>query len=1003
MGSWLTGNSQSQNDPTPPATALRLQTSVQGRPVTILWGTQRVAANLIWQGAFTATQVIVGSVGSNNFIDHIFSKAQPIFQTDYSVSCVFGIGHGTLAVNGFFNPAGTSMLTNRAWNGTTAISIAALGFTIFDGSFAQNPWPYLVSAFSADAFSYRGTGLAVQANFNLGTSPDMPVLNWEAQNYIANYGPTGQDADAADVALDVVSNPIYGINFPFFRMDQALDDFFAYSIATGMVVSPIITEQISGQSFLADLFEALNSTPRWSSGRLSVVPWGDSAEIAGTIDSVTAQPYSIPPAAGTTYPTIQVASGTFISDAGVAGFTLAATALPAAGEYVVSRNGLYMFNPADGGTDVTISYTKATGAAYNPDIQPIYDLTADDFLANQGSLGMGITSNDEPIAAMRKRQSDLLNVIKSEFLDRTNNYDPVAIDFKDEASVVTYGKRPSSLKTRHLFALADAAQQSAALECQREQISCMYQVTLPPQFILPDCEDFLTISRAVMGLDRQAVRINEIQENSDGSLTFTLEEFLGTASAPLYGTQANNGTNMDFLQDPGPATDVVIFTAPDALAAPPTGQLTLVVAVSGISAIYGGSNIYFSTDNVNFSIVGVVPQTTMGILSAALPDAAGLDVTNTLSVDLAESFGILPASTHANADSGLPVCFVDNELLSYGTSVLTSAYNYNNTYLQRGEYTSTHSAHPAGSSFVLVDAKPFRMNLATSFLGQTVYFKFQPFNIFQGGLRDISLSPTVAYVVGSAVSRKIPVSAILRGIGTLRVTTTGPTGTSAVLAGSGALRASVVAPWHASAVLAAVGQLKASTTPPPQTFSAGATLINTTLSGGDLIAQHANTSLGGARNINYKSAGKYYFEITLDIVTTGVSGVCVLPSDQDYTTTHFGAAMYAPTGVIWASGGNSGASLGTVVSGNVIGCAADLDSGLAWFRIAPSGDWNGNPAADPATGTGGVNMNAATSASRAPSLVFGDTGSDGTEKGTANLGATAFTGSVPSGFNSGWG
>lgn len=949
MGSWLTGNQASANDPQQPATALRIQTSIQGRPITILWGTQRVAANLIWQGAFASRTVQVGSVGSNNWLDHIFSKAQPIFQTFYSTSVLFALCHGTVTAD---------TLTNKAWNGTTATTIAALGFTVFRGDFAQVSWSYLVSAFPTQAFPYRGTSLVGQANFELGTSSDLPVLCWEPQSDISGFGPDGKDANPADVVLDVVSNLYYGVEFPFYRMDQQLAQFFQYGPATGMVVSPIITEQVSAQEFLTDLFEALNSSPRWSSGVLTVVPWGDSAITAGAITTFTDAPYTIPPSVNNYNPQIQVGGGGFVSDGGVkyaAGGTpfvqVSTTTSPGTGQYFVTPSGLYQFSANDATVDILITWDNAATASYTPDITPLYDLTADEFLPNQGSLGSS-PSGDEPVAWLVNRQADQLNVIKYEYLDRANNYDPVAIDFKDEASIVTYGKRPSELKTRHLFTLPDAAQQSASLECIRQQIPATCQWTLGPAFILPDVEDIVTLTRPTMGLDRQPVRITEIQENQDGSLTFTAEVFMGTAAAPLYGTQVVDANNVDLLADPGPVSDVRIFVAPTGLANPPSGQIALMAAVAGSDTNYGGSNVYFSTDNITFNPVGIVPQCTMGTLTADLPDHSSPDTVNTLSVDLTESRGVIPANTHDNADHGLPPCIIDAEVVSYGDETLTSAYNYDLTYLTRGNYSTLHAAHVSGTSFVLINGFVFTMNVPDSLVGQTVYFKFQPYNIYGGGLPDLSTITSVPFTIGASV-------------GTFA-------GTS----------------FFSSFT--------------PTKFDTGATLINTTLSGGNLVAQHANTSLGGARSINYETTGKFYFEMTLNVVTAGVSGVCVLPSDMDYTTTDQGAAMFAPSGNIWAGGGFSGASLGAIVSGNVIGCAADVGAGLVWFRLGAAGNWNDDVGANPATGTGGFDMNVATTASRAPAIVFGDTGSDGTEKATANFGASAFVGTVPTGFTPGW-
>src|SRR5882672_7294189 len=55
--------SSSVNNPTPPATSLRIQQSVQGKGRLVGWGQTRVAGNLIWYGDFTATAVNSGGGG----------------------------------------------------------------------------------------------------------------------------------------------------------------------------------------------------------------------------------------------------------------------------------------------------------------------------------------------------------------------------------------------------------------------------------------------------------------------------------------------------------------------------------------------------------------------------------------------------------------------------------------------------------------------------------------------------------------------------------------------------------------------------------------------------------------------------------------------------------------------------------------------------------------------------------------------------------------------------
>jgi hypothetical protein len=82
---------------------------------------------------------------------------------------------------------------------------------------------------------------------------------------------------------------------------------------------------------------------------------------------------------------------------------------------------------------------------------------------------------------------------------------------------------------------------------------------------------------------------------------------------------------------------------------------------------------------------------------------------------------------------------------------------------------------------------------------------------------------------------------------------------------------------------------------------------------------------------------------------------------------------------------------------------APVHTGRLWFRtVVPAGDWNASGTADPATGVGGIDMFLETSSGVMdppfyPSFAAPVAG----DSATANFGASAFAGSVPSGFTAG--
>lgn len=190
------------------------------------------------------------------------------------------------------------------------------------------------------------------------------------------------------------------------------------------------------------------------------------------------------------------------------------------------------------------------------------------------------------------------------------------------------------------------------------------------------------------------------------------------------------------------------------------------------------------------------------------------------------------------------------------------------------------------------------------------------------------------------------------------------------------------------------------------TFDA-ASVTNVNLTNGNLTATHTNTtSNSGARSIALKSAGKFYFEYTQIASHGAADSVVILASATTYNNVVGNTAanyvtMYRNTGNIFASTTNSGKTLsaGGVGAGDVYAVAVDLTAKRIWFR-RNSGNWNGDASANPATGVNGVTIPGVVT--YAPAVTFGGGSTATNDAFTANFGASAFSGTVPSGYTSGW-
>jgi hypothetical protein len=176
-----------------------------------------------------------------------------------------------------------------------------------------------------------------------------------------------------------------------------------------------------------------------------------------------------------------------------------------------------------------------------------------------------------------------------------------------------------------------------------------------------------------------------------------------------------------------------------------------------------------------------------------------------------------------------------------------------------------------------------------------------------------------------------------------------------------------------------------------------------TLSGGNLVATSSAGSIVGVRAVDKQSLGKFYWECTQTSVANTSSGVGFFSPTFNLNLTFIsgvpGACGVQHSGQIYNNGVFASINFGTITNGTVICLAIDCTARLIWFRLGAAGNWNNSGTADPATGIGGIsNLNLGDGIPVFPAVSFGNS----PDQYTANFGGTAFTGTVPSGFTSGF-
>ena len=389
------------------------------------------------------------------------------------------------------------------------------------------------------------------------------------------------------------------------------------------------------------------------------------------------------------------------------------------------------------------------GVTYTADNDVAYNLTLSDFIGG-----------DIPVKVKRCDPADAYNRTRLQITDRTKAYVTNPIEFKDQTLIDLFGLRDnSSVSADEICDPAVGAVVAQLVGKRKAYLRNTYEFKLSYRFVrlLPGA--IVTLTDPNIGLNELPVRISMVEEDDDGLLNVTAEEFPGTIGTYTGLTLPNSGDNgfPDSDVDPGNVNTPCIIESSSSF----TGGIIprLLVSASG-GADWGGCYVYVSFDGVTYLNVGQISsKAVQGLLTATLNSHADPDNVNTLSIDASESESTPDPVTNADADSFRTLSYVSSqpaanvlsnsgELLSFGNVVATGTYTANLTYLRRGLYGTTIASHASGQQFTLIDSSlsigcTIAYDLPSRYINTTVYFKFQSYNVLGGGIQD--LSAVVAY------------------------------------------------------------------------------------------------------------------------------------------------------------------------------------------------------------------------------------------------------------------
>ncbi len=134
------GNAQNATQPTI-AQGIRVQSSVYGKAIPIVYGTNRLSGNLLWYGSFTAIPVASPQGGGGKGGGNASGGTQSY---TYTAAVAIALCEGWSHQRYRIYLVQHEHTQRRCWS---AVPAAQLGFSFFPGSYTQAPWSYLSTNF----------------------------------------------------------------------------------------------------------------------------------------------------------------------------------------------------------------------------------------------------------------------------------------------------------------------------------------------------------------------------------------------------------------------------------------------------------------------------------------------------------------------------------------------------------------------------------------------------------------------------------------------------------------------------------------------------------------------------------------------------------------------------------------------------------------------------------------------------------------------------------------
>jgi hypothetical protein len=407
----------------------------------------------------------------------------------------------------------------------------------------------------------------------------------------------------------------------------------------------------------------------------------------------------------------------------------------------------------------------------------LYDITDMDLIAQD---------SDDPVELTRHDQSDAVNILKLEFLNRNNEYNEDTAEWKDQSLIDQFGEREGSTIDGKAICESDLAALVVNLIGNRQAyLKNEYRFKLPVRYCLLEPMDLISLD---IPQGKVTVQITEIEEEDDGSLRIIAEEMpWGWGSKPVVSAPTHPGTDVDPNVSPGSVNAPVIFEPPASLS---EGLPQVWAAISGgnntiANEFWGGCDVYVSADGgASYNIIGTVNEAArQGALQTALPLFSGTnpDLTSTPTLNLERSAGELLSATASEALAGGTLCYAGGEFFSYEDATLVGTNRYQLSRLYRGLFNTPSTLKPLNTPVVRVDETLFKYTLPSEYVGKSLKFKFPSFNSWGNERQELADCVEYTYSpLGTGYSTQPPGSVFVTNPPNVPTTLVGTPGSGAI-------------------------------------------------------------------------------------------------------------------------------------------------------------------------------------------------------------------------------